>query len=319
MADGREEIAFERLRVLEEDHPEHKLVRQYLSSLQLKLVEAKLQAARSSKHQERYGEAAELYREALRIAPEAAGLYLEAAEVELLGDEAEAAREHAARAAQLEPDNVLTHRLQGDALRQMGKFEEAIDAYQKALALRSDDRNLARLLNETRREFRRESLPSEFSEIENAERVSREELSALLYVRLRSLLEPDEAAQSKVIATDIADSWAREFIRAVVAAEIMSVYPNHTFQPKAFVRKADLAAALIAAWDSLALSNGNPTIANDVIRDVSPENLRYRPAALSVSLGLLSTDSEGRFEPQRFVSGLEAITAVEALAERLVP
>ena len=71
-------------------------------------------------------EAVELYREALRIAPEAAGLYLEAAEVELLGDEAEAAAGHAARAAELEPDNALAHRLQGDALREMGQFEEAI-------------------------------------------------------------------------------------------------------------------------------------------------------------------------------------------------
>lgn len=320
MAAGREEIAFERLRDLKGNHPEHVLVRHYLSPLQLKLAEAKLQAARSAKHQERYGEAAELYRETLRVAPEAAGLYLETAEAELLNGEAEAAAGHAAQAAELEPDNALAHRLHGDALRQMGNFEDAIEAYREALALRADDLTLTQLINETRRELRRESLPAQFSDIENAERVSREDLAALLYVRLRSFLETDEAAQARVIATDIADSWAREFIRAIVATEIMSVYPNHTFQPKAFVRKADLAGALIAAWDALAPANdGSPPMTNDVIRDLSPENLRYRPAAVAVSLGLLTTDSEGRFEPQRFVTGLEAIAAVEALAERLVP
>jgi len=128
----------------------------------------------------------------------------------------------------------------------------------------------------------------------------------------------DEAAQSRVIATDIADSWAREFIRAVVAADLMSVYSNHTFQPEGFVRKGDLAAALIAAWDLIENGNGTDAPVDSVIRDVSPENRRYRSAALAVSLGLLSLDDEGRFEPLRFVSGLEAGDAVDALAERLV-
>ena len=318
MASGQEETAFERLRLLEKDHPEHVLVRHYLSSLQLKLAEGKLQAARSSKHQERYSEAAALYREALRIAPEAGGLYAEAAEVELLGGEVETAADHAARAIELEPDNVTAHRLYGDALRQTGDLEKAVEVYREARALRPDDPALTRLINETEREFRRENLPPEYSEIDGSERVSREELAALLYVRLRAFMENDEAAQSRVIATDIADSWAREFIRAVVAAEIMSVYSNHTFQPEGFVRKGDLAVALIAAWDSIENGDGIHPTTNGVIVDVSPENRRYRPAALAVSLGLLTIDDEGRFEPLRFVSGLEAGEAVDALAERLM-
>ena len=318
MAAGQEEMAFERLRLLEKDHPNHVLVRHYLSPLQLKLAETKLQAARSSKDQKRYGEAAELYREALRIAPEAGGLYAEAAEVELLGGESEAAADHAARAVELEPDNAKAHRLYGDALREIGDIEKAIVAYQAASALRPDDPTLELLINETEREFRRENLPPGYSEIENSERISREELAALLYVKLRAFMGNDEAAQSRVIATDIADSWAREFIRAVVAADLMSVYSNHTFQPEGFVRKGDLAAALIAAWDLIENGNGTDAPVDSVIRDVSPENRRYRSAALAVSLGLLSLDDEGRFEPLRFVSGLEAGDAVDSLAERLV-
>jgi len=318
MASGQEEKTFERLRLLEKDHPDHVLVRHYLSSLQLKLAESKLQAARSSKNQKRYSEAAKLYREALLIAPEAGGLYAEAAEVELLGDEAEAAAEHAARAAELEPDSAKAHRLYGDALRQIGDIEKAIEAYEAARDLRPDDPALVQLISETEREFRRENLPPEYSEIEHSERISREELAALLYVRLRAFIGNDEEAQSRVIATDIADSWAREFIRAVVAAEIMSIYSNHTFQPESFVRKGDLAVALVAAWDLRENGDGTDATTDGVIGDVSPENRRYRPAALAVSLGLLSVDDEGRFEPLRFVSGLEAEDAVDALAERLV-
>ena len=174
------------------------------------------------------------------------------------------------------------------------------------------------MISETEREFRRENLPPEYSEIEHSERISREELAALLYVRLRAFIGNDEEAQSRVIATDIADSWAREFIRAVVAAEIMSIYSNHTFQPEGFVRKGDLAVALVAARDLRENGDGTDATTDGVIGDVSPENRRYRPAALAVSLGLLSVDDEGRFEPLRFVSGLEAEDAVDALAERLV-
>lgn len=318
LTEGKEELALDRLRELSTLHPQHEMVREYLPMLQLKLAESKLQAARSYRRQGRYEEAAEMYRQALRIAPEAGGLYAEAAEVELLGEEPEEAAAHAARALELEPGNAVLYRLRGDALRAMGDLEGAIEAYEKAEDLRREDASLSALIDETRRELQRQILPPEFQEIPETERITREELAALLYVKLRPLLERT-GSRVRVIATDISDSWAREFIRLIVGAGIMDVYPNHTFQPNAFLSKRELAAALVSAWDIFAENEGTDSVPDVVISDVSPQNLNYRSAAVAVALGLVSTDAEGRFQPLEFVSGRQAIDAVDALARRLVP
>jgi hypothetical protein len=169
-----------------------------------------------------------------------------------------------------------------------------------------------------RRSLERESLPPQYLEIAEAERLTREQLAALLFIKLRPLLEAADF-RGDVIATDIGGSWARVFIREVVGAEIMSVFSNHTFQPTGFVRRAELAVTLAAAVDALSsepVYRSNPQLD---IRDVSPENVNYRSVALVVSLGLVEVDDEGRFEPTRFVSGPEAVKAVDILAERLVP
>jgi tetratricopeptide (TPR) repeat protein len=316
LAEGREDEAFDRLLVLEREHPEHSLVRDYLPDLQLKLAESKLQSARSFRREKRYTEAAEEYREALRIAPAVGGLYAEAAEVELLAGEPEQAADHAKKALEFEPENVRLYRLRGDALRAAGALELAFEAYQNARELRPEDPSLTALVEEMRRELEREILPPEYLEISRSERVTREQLAALLFIQFRSVIE-DAGEDTQIIATDIADSWAREFIRQVVAAEMLDVFSNHTFQPQAFVRRGDLAVALKAVADAADSNLDVYSHPEPRIRDVSPENLNYRSVALVVALELLPLDEEGRFEPLRFVSGREAVDAVEALARRM--
>ncbi len=318
LSDGQEEVAFERLRNLEKIYSDHPLVRRYLPNLQLKLAESKLQAARDLKRQQKYAEAAEIYRQALDIAPGAGGLYREAAEVELLSDEPKAAAEHVEKAIELEPDNPQLHLLRGDALAAAGELELAVEAYEKAHELRPEDNSITVFLDRMRRELERESLPPQYAEIAQAERLTREQLAALLFVRLRPLLEAADL-RGNVIATDIGGSWARLFIREIVGAEIMSVFSNHTFQPTGFVRRVELAVTLAAAVDALSSApvyRSNPQLD---IRDVSPENLNYRSVALVVSLGLVDIDNEGRFEPTKYVTGAEAVKAVDTLAERLAP
>jgi tetratricopeptide (TPR) repeat protein len=315
-AEERENEAFERLLLLEKEHPEHALVKNVLPDLQLKLAEAQLQSARSFRRDERYTEAAEAYREALRIAPTVGGLYAEAAEVELLADEPEQAAEHAAKALELEPESVRLYRLQGDALRAVGELELAFEAYNKARELRPEDASLAVLVEEMRRELQREILPPEYLEISRSERVTREQLAALLFIQFRPLIE-DAGQDAQIIATDIGNSWAREFIRQVVGAGILDVFPNHTFQPQVFVRRGDLAVALTAVLDSADSNADDYDHPNPPIQDVSTENLNYRSVALVVALDLLPLDEEGRFEPLRFVSGWEAVDAVETLARRI--
>ena len=53
--------------------------------------------------------------------------------------------------------------------------------------------------------------------------------------------------------------------------------------------------------------------------DLASSFPRYQAAALAVSLGLLTVSENGDFEPQGFVRGAEAVSAVEALAAHVTP
>jgi tetratricopeptide (TPR) repeat protein len=318
LAADHEEAAFERLRLLSRDHPDNPLIKEYMPTLQLKLAEMKLQEARSLRDKKNYRESADVYRQALKIAPEASGLAVEVAKVELAADEPRLAAEHAAQAIALEPRNIEAYRLRGDALREMGDLELALEAYRQGMLRSPDDNSLAALYQQTKRSFDRESFPSQYFSIAESPKLSREQLAALLFVKLRPAFG-DAPRRDNVIATDIGDSWARQFIREVVAAGILQVYPNHTFQPRALVRRADLAVALSSAMSALApgaIPKETPRVA---IADVPPGNLNHGPVALAISLGLLSLDSSGRFNPQQFVAGAEGIAASDSLVRRAIP
>jgi len=317
LANGDDETAFDRIQTLGRDHPEDPLFREYLPVLQLELAEAKLQQGRALQVEERYEEAAEVYREAVEIAPGAGGLYLELAQVEFAAGEFQNAAEHAAQAIELDPGNVEAYRLRGDALRKVGDLEFALEAYRQAMLRSPDDAELAQLYQETRRAHERESLPAQYFSIAESARLSREALAALLFVKLQSALG-DASLRADVIITDVGNSWARQAIRDVVAARILDVYPNHTFQPQALVRRSDLAVAFANAMKALAPGETPDRPPDVAIVDVPPDHLSYPPVALSVSLGLLPTDQTGEFGPQRFVTGSEAIAATDALARRIL-
>lgn len=317
LASGQDKRSFERLLALAEAEPDHALVSAYLGPLRLRLAESILQEARRLRAARHYPEAAEKYRQALAVAPEASGLHAEVAEVELAGGELERAAEHAARAVRAEPENGMLHVLHGDALAALGQISQAVEAYSRANSLLPEDRSLAQKLAAARAELERQSLPPEYFEIADAERIAREQLAALMYVKLRPGLERS-SRRTNVIATDIGGSWARDFIRDIVAAGFLDVYPNHTFQPRAFVRRGELAVALAATLGAIAPTLAEPAAVPAVV-DVPADNLNFPAVALAVSLGLLPTDHSGRFDPSRFVSGPEAIEAVDALSRRVLP
>ena len=115
------------------------------------------------------------------------------------------------------------------------------------------------------------------------------------------------------VAIDISGSWARDHIIRALAYEILTVYPNHTFQPGATVRRGDLARAVARVLDLMKYPAG-PAVA---LGDMNPGNLLYYPAGRAVGAGLMDLTAEGAFEPWRPVSGREASDVIENLV-RLV-
>src|SRR4029079_12047279 len=72
--------------------------------------------------------------------------------------------------------------------------------------------------------------------------VTRADLAALIGVRLAGLLSARQGNETTLI-TDVRNSWAQPWIMSVARAGVMEPYANHAFQPRALVRRSDLAVA----------------------------------------------------------------------------
>jgi tetratricopeptide (TPR) repeat protein len=318
---GDEERAFERLLGLEKSFPEHDLVDRHGTTLRVNVAESRLAVARDRMKERKYEEAAAEYLKALEVAPEAGSLYLEAAEAELEAGYSQRAVVHARRATELEPQNADAHRVLGEAGYRNEDLAGAARAFASASALRPEDGELRSRLDSVERALRETRLPEEYSAIRNAGRLTREQLAALLYLDLREAFDAS-AARVNVIATDVSDSWASEYILRTVGAGVLEVFPNHTFQPNGFVNRLDLAIALFRALEKLApeaFGVARGSSAGQEFADLARENPDYGAAALAVSLGLMTPGEGGVFEPRRIVSGADAASAVAALRIHMTP
>jgi hypothetical protein len=95
----------------------------------------------------------------------------------------------------------------------------------------------------------------------------------------------------------------------------MPPFDNHTFQPRAALRRVDLAEAAGALLRVMARTN--PALqarlgARPAIADMSPSHLNYPAVAAAVSAGVLPL-LDGRFDIERPVSGADAIAAIDRL------
>jgi tetratricopeptide (TPR) repeat protein len=250
------------------------------------------------------------FRKALEQAPEIADLRVETAD--LL-----AARGELSEAVTLlEQDPLRSRQVQlrlGRLLTAQGEHQRALEVYRALLERDPRDTEARREAEAARRASELARMPPEYQRIDASARLTRADLAALLAVRVSALgrLKPGEPE----VATDIARSWARPYILRVLALALMDVYPNHTFQPGATVRRGDLADALGRILDRLSWSVGT----EPVLRDMSPSHLFYRGATRVVAAGLMDVTAQGAFEPWRPVSGKDAVAVVEALARLLGP
>lgn len=320
--EGDEERALDRLNRLEKDFPQHGLVERYGTTLRVNVAESRLREARELFAAKHYEEAASAYLKALEVAPEAGALYLEAAEAEIAAGFPERAAVHALRATELEPDNGDAFRVLGEARYKSGDLTGSARAFQRAAALRPDDVELRARAQQVEAEVRETTLAPQYTEIAEEPHVTREQLAALFAVELKNALDAAPVVMKNVIATDISESWALPYIRRVVEVGVLEVFPNHMFQPKAFVSRMELARALAKALEIASpetYERERRAASLEEFTDLSREAAMYSSAALAVSLGLIEPGEGGAFEPQRLVTGAEAVSAVRSLALHMTP
>jgi hypothetical protein len=195
--------------------------------------------------------------------------------------------------------------------REAGDLERALESYRRILDADPRDEEAIAAARRLRETIEMQQMPEEYRRIADAETITRADLAALVLVKVRRLSRVPPGPGR--VAIDISGSWAREHIMRALAYEIMTVYPNHTFQPAATVRRGDLARAVARVLDLLQYPAGSAV----TLADMGPGNLLHYAAGRAVGAGLMDLTAEGAFEPWRPVTGREASDVIENLV-RLV-
>lgn len=287
-------------------------LRPRLEALKLDRFQDRIAAARKAADAGRLDEARDAYAAAIELSPDLAFLYRDLGLVERRRTNLAEAERNLLKAAALDPGDARTHAGLADVLEERGDLDGAIAALERALAVEASDalrQRLARL----RERAETTGLPPEYAAIPGQAQATRGDVAALVGVRLRAVLAVAKPRPSAV-ATDVRGHWAARWIVEVIRAGVMDVFPNHTFQPRTVVRRADLAQVVAKV---LALTGGAPRADRPrvTMADVSPGHLRYDDIAAAVAAGVLSLDG-GSFRPSRPITGQEAADAVGRL-ERL--
>jgi tetratricopeptide (TPR) repeat protein len=307
---GDGEAALLALRTAARAAPGNTLVQRRLSEVRLQVTEKRVAAAREAQQSGSPEAAIEAYRAALEAAPELAGARLELAN--LLAAQGSAVEAAAILEADPEGDRAVLMRL-GEILVELTEHNRALEAYRRVLARDPRDEEAQQKARSVREALELLQMPQEYRRIFGAETINRADLAALVMVKV-SALSRVTAGPAKV-AIDISGSWARDHVIRALALEILDVYPNHTFQPLATVRRGDLARAVQRVLDILKW----PPAAGPTPTDMSSNNLFYSPASRVVAAGLMDLTPGGAFEAWRPVTGQEAIDVVEGLVRLVGP
>jgi tetratricopeptide (TPR) repeat protein len=290
--------------------PDDAVVRKRLASLKLQVTDRRMAEAEAALERGDSEAAAHAYTKALEVAPELTGVRIALAQVLAGRDDRKAAT--AVLEADLSGERAVLLEL-GRLLSEEQEYAHALDVYTRLVAHGPGDEEARAGQRRAREGLESLAMPLEYRAIVDAPRVTRADLAALLAVRVQALRRA--GAGEPRVAVDITGSWARDQVARVLALGLMDVYPNHTFQPGATVRRVDLARAAARTLDVLRWPAG----AAPPPADMSRAHLDFAVVERVLAAGLMGLTPAGAFEPWRPVTGREAVEVVDALARLSSP
>jgi tetratricopeptide (TPR) repeat protein len=290
--------------------PNDPLVRKRLAELKVQVADRRMALAQAAVEAGDDAAAAREYRAALEAAPEVAGVRLALAD--LLEQQGDPVGAVAALEGDPSGDRQVALRL-ARLLASEHEYARAGEVYRGLLTRNPADEEALAGERAAREGLELLTMAEEYRRIPEASRLSRADLAALLAVKVTALRRI--GSHEPRVAVDIGGSWAREYVATVLALGVMDVYPNHTFQPGATVRRVDLARAVSRALEQLRWPIGGTTAPVDMPRS----HLDYEAVTRALGAGLMTLAPGGAFEPWRPVTGREGMDVVEALARLVGP
>lgn len=261
----------------------------------------------------RWDEARRAYEAAVATSPTSAFLYRDLGAAELRLHVASSAVAHLRQALALDDRDPRAWLLLGEALEQQGALSEAVSSFERAYALEASDA-ARKAIDRLRDRAATAAFPAEYRAIASLSQVTRGDLAALLGVRVQPAIPAGRNAPA-VVATDVRGHWAAAWILSVTRAGFMEVYANHTFQPRAAVRRIELAQVVTRALAAAGVGLRRPPEVRIPIADLGVDHLSYPDAAIAVASGVMSLVENGAFRPSRPVSGVEAVAVIDRLEQ----
>jgi tetratricopeptide (TPR) repeat protein len=237
-------------------------------------------------------------------------------------DDAASALVHFQAFQSLEKNDAAFRERMTQAFRQMaglfyqkGELGRSLELYEKLMELEPQDQEVLKRIEEIKAKLGVFELPSQYAVIPTLEAITREDLAALIGVKFEDAL--DAPARRTEILVDIAMSWAQRFVVKVASLEIMSVFDNHTFEPRRIINRAELAETAVRLIGVLQARGAKfvPLVeARRVqVADVSPDSHYYPSITRALALQIMSVTPERMFEPERVVSGEEATRVMDLI------
>lgn len=291
-------------------------IRSAADVLRFQVLQGGVAEARKAAEAGQFVEARTGYQAALAASPQSPFLHRELALVELKDGQLPAALEHAQQAVTLEPGDARNLVALADVLEASGDSAAALETLTKAVAIEPSE-TLDSRIEALRARATMAAMPAEFQAIETAPAITRAQLAALIGTRLEPLVAK-APTRAPAIMNDTRGNWAAGWILPVARAGFMEVYPNHTFQPGATVRRGELASAVSRIL--AVIGAGNPRLAaawsgaRPRFTDLPPANRYYPAASVAVAAGVIAPLENDTFQWTRAVSGQEAIAAIDRLA-----
>lgn len=312
---GREDEAFTEFREILKREADNVWAKQEYETLKNKKTEQALNDARNALAQGDTEKGKQAFLKALHYSPQSQEANLQLAEVYKKERKFQNALVHLRTASSNEPENREILENYADTLYQAERYTRSLEIYEKLRALEPENKEVLDRIEKLKNILGIVELPSQYNSIAYSEAVTREEMAALLSIKFKGIM--DEVAKTPPIIIDITTSWASKFILQMTSLAILDIYPNHTFQPKKTISRAEMAEILVSLIEYLE-KKGFKFIQqiqpNKIkIQDVSPENYYYKPIVQIISYDIMSLSFQQEFNPDFPVPGQEAIKLLDII------
>ncbi len=312
---GQEDQAFAALREVLKTEPDNLWAKQQYESLKARKLEEVLAEAKSALDSDdiKKGKAALL--KALYYAPQHTDSHLKLAEIYKKENKLQNALVHLKAASSAEPENADILRNYAETLFQAGQLTKSLSRYEQLSKLEPEKEETQDRIEDLKNQLGIVELPALYDSIPSSEAITREEMAALLAIKFKGIV--DESTETPPIIIDTSVSWASKFILQITSLQIMNIYPNHTFQPKKMLNRAEIAEifsrlALYLEKKGFKLIQQIPP--NKIrISDILPQNYYYPSIVKMLSYGIMELTMDRAFQPDLTVSGEKAIKLLDII------